>query len=110
DRQSVAQAVVDQIRQLHYSGFDSSYGRTTCRQIEDMTLLVRDLTVNKSGSQSSSGQTTPTNFPLGNPLPRLSISVDESNESTNSDEPSPSCLNTKIDNDRTLTDRMANIS
>ncbi len=31
-------------------------------------------------------------------------------EENSSDEPSPSCLNTKIDNDRTLTDRMANIS
>lgn len=114
DRQGVAQVVVDQIRQLHYSGFDSSYGRTTCRQIEDMTLLVRDLTVisgRESASQESSGQTTPTNFPLGAPLPRLSISVEETNLTTdNFDEPSPSCLNTKIDNDRTLTDRVANIS
>lgn len=103
----VAQAVVNQIRQLHYSG----YGQTTCRQIEDITLLVRDLTTNEgSGSQLSSGQTTPTNLTLGNPLPRLSISIENENGSTiNFEEPSSSRSNT-IDADRTITDHMANIS
>lgn len=110
DRQSVAQAVVNQIGHLHYG----AYGQTTCRQIEDITLLVRDLTNNEGscggGSQTSSGQTTPTNFPLGNPLPRLSISVENENGSPISFEEPSSSFSSIIDTDKTITDRMANIS
>lgn len=96
---TVAQAVVDQIRQLHQNEFDSSYGPTACRQIEDITLLVRDLIVNAPETTDEQQSPLEASLPKLKPLPLLSISLDESSGLVPLGESSPST----VDLEKTLT-------
>lgn len=98
DLEDVAKCVINQICQQHQSCFvNSNYRNTSCRQIEDITLLIRDLTVG-----ANSAPDTPIDLGLTKQLGKLVISVDDTDYGGTSEDHSPAFQHTRVDNDKTI--------